>query len=669
MQNKEKRTILHISFTVWVCVFVYTLVMIVMSSVQYRYDMYNAFDLGIFDQVLWNSVHGRLFEYSFNDYSYLVDHREWILLLLAPLYAVVQHPITLLIIQSVVLGSGAIPFYLLSQKVFITHTKHSREIIGIIAAIVYVFNPSVQAMNFFEFHVLPFAIPLALWLWWYIEQNSFWGALCSFVLLLLVREECALMIVGLGILMLIERKTLIWKSIRITGAHFIVISVLWFLLMSVIGAQFAPEGEVKFFYFYTWLGDTPWQAIQFMLLHPLQTIGIMFGKDHLSLLFLFFACVFFFPLFRLRYILPAILPLILYLLIDKLLVISILKAHYSATIIPWFFIAALYGYAAFEQKIQSIQKKEWAKQYDLRLYFIVTCIVWYGSMFVIFGPWWNMIHSFSLAAQRDRIVIHRIIREVQPNDGIMTTDGLYPRLSRRRALYPAMHLFKGKKHFSEQLYTLPTQSIDWIFLEYSELLRYGTIFSIEERQDAWKRLQQIVQQNQLAVIESTEDLVVFGKPTPKRPSLLPIVTSDRTPLQHEVHELINNDIWFEGWNYASVNATQGELTLAFTKEKESKELDDAYIRLQWNDTQQKVIKEKIFALGFGIYPSHAWQYSASKYIMVTVPVVSPQEGVALSISIGPVKQEVHSGFWFVTAESNIDTERAVTLLLSGMTPY
>ena len=57
-------------------------------------------DLGVFDQLLWNLSRGNGWEYSFREMSYLGDHFQPLLLLLVPLVSLDTGPAPLLVVQA-----------------------------------------------------------------------------------------------------------------------------------------------------------------------------------------------------------------------------------------------------------------------------------------------------------------------------------------------------------------------------------------------------------------------------------------------------------------------------------------------------------------------------------------------------------------------------------------
>src|SRR6202521_6334183 len=85
--------------------FVYFVLYSVLSVIRrVPYHSYGP-DLGIFDQVFWNTTQGRFLESTMSlvqaqPHSYLADHFSPIYLLLMPAYLLIPRPETLLVIQT-----------------------------------------------------------------------------------------------------------------------------------------------------------------------------------------------------------------------------------------------------------------------------------------------------------------------------------------------------------------------------------------------------------------------------------------------------------------------------------------------------------------------------------------------------------------------------------------
>ena len=77
---------------------------------------YNALDLAIVTNALEQTLAGNLLGSTIHPPSYLGDHFTPLLLLLAPIYALVRSPLTLLFVQTVALGFSAYPVYQIALR-------------------------------------------------------------------------------------------------------------------------------------------------------------------------------------------------------------------------------------------------------------------------------------------------------------------------------------------------------------------------------------------------------------------------------------------------------------------------------------------------------------------------------------------------------------------------
>ncbi len=89
-----------------------TAFLLVLSLLQHR-ALRTGYDLGIYDQVVWNLSHGRIWETTLvYETSGYYDHFEPVLALIAPLYWLWSDVRVLLIVQALALGLGSLPIYL-----------------------------------------------------------------------------------------------------------------------------------------------------------------------------------------------------------------------------------------------------------------------------------------------------------------------------------------------------------------------------------------------------------------------------------------------------------------------------------------------------------------------------------------------------------------------------
>jgi uncharacterized membrane protein len=159
------------------------------------YSLRSGYDLGIYDSLLWNMLHGGSFfkapPWTGPGRSHFGNHAEFFAYVLLPLYAIRQNGGTLLLIQAAFLGSAAIPLYKLARK-------HIDRWPACILALSYLLYPALHGENLFEFHFLPLGPFLLWWAWYFLEsRRDGWAAL--FVLLTLtVHEDVSFWVAILG---------------------------------------------------------------------------------------------------------------------------------------------------------------------------------------------------------------------------------------------------------------------------------------------------------------------------------------------------------------------------------------------------------------------------------------------------------------------------------------
>src|SRR5881392_1185085 len=125
-----------------------------------RYETFKAgaFDLGNMDQVLWNTIHGRFFQFTnqaidwYGPPTRLAIHFEPIILPLSLLYAFHADPRVLLVFQTITLALGAVPVFLLTRKYLLEWPLPATFM-----ALAYLLAPALLGLNIFDFHPLSLA--------------------------------------------------------------------------------------------------------------------------------------------------------------------------------------------------------------------------------------------------------------------------------------------------------------------------------------------------------------------------------------------------------------------------------------------------------------------------------------------------------------------------------
>src|SRR5216683_1071686 len=322
---------------------VYMVDMCYQAILRYETFKAGAFDLGNMDQVLWNTIHGRFFQFTnqaidwYGPPTRLAIHFEPIILPLSLLYAFHADPRILLVFQTLALGSGALPVFLLTRRYI-----PEWPIFAALMATAYLLSPALLGLNIFDFHPVSLATPLLLYAILALTYKHYVWFLIACILACMCKEDIPLSVALLGIL-------LIWKyKLPRLGTALIIGGLLWsFLAFKFIIPHFYPGVQANnYWYRYEALGSSPGAAVANLVIHPWLLFSTFFTIDRFYYLVGLVRSVGFLPLLAPEWLLPTLPSLAVNLLsTDPLLYSGVY--HYNAAIIPFLVMAAIFGVRRF----------------------------------------------------------------------------------------------------------------------------------------------------------------------------------------------------------------------------------------------------------------------------------------------------------------------------------
>jgi uncharacterized membrane protein len=176
--------------------------------------------------------------------NHLSGHFDPILVLLSPLYLLYPEAETILVLQSFLLGTTMVPLYWLARHWGVTRAA------ALIVCACYGLFPALHGVNLFDFHSLALFVPAALWLLWARDtgrSKTYWALLA---VLLLVREDAALVAIVIGADTILTRKPgSVW-----TGLVTIACAAGYFILVkaALMGSPdpLQPSGTRGYAYYY-----------------------------------------------------------------------------------------------------------------------------------------------------------------------------------------------------------------------------------------------------------------------------------------------------------------------------------------------------------------------------------------------------------------------------------
>ncbi|HKQ68174.1 MAG TPA: DUF2079 domain-containing protein, partial [Polyangiaceae bacterium] len=182
--------------TVIACCAAYALYMGVFTIFNHRRFGTYGFDLGQYDNIFWNALHGFPMRCTplggMTNWSELGNHAELSVYFLLPFYALRPNAETLLVLQACILGLGAIPVYLFAAR-------RLSPVHACILAICYLFYPPLHGANFYDFHFQPVAATFVLFTIYFIDTRRWILGALTFVIALGCREDISVGLTVLGI--------------------------------------------------------------------------------------------------------------------------------------------------------------------------------------------------------------------------------------------------------------------------------------------------------------------------------------------------------------------------------------------------------------------------------------------------------------------------------------
>ena len=321
-------------------VLVYVLVFGSLSLVRHWAFHSTALDLGVFDQVLWNTVHGRFMESTLSlercdPHSFFLDHFSPALLLIVPFYAVVPRPETLIVFQTAALALGAWPVYLLARH-FLPRGAERLTWVAL-----YILSAPLAWITFYDFHEITLAVvPLGLAMYFLATRRTI-PLLLSLGASFLVKEELPLIAIGFGLALLAQRRFGL-------GAFVAIASAAWFVVtLKIIIPAFAGGAPYQYLGRYASLGSNELEIARNLVLDPLRVIRVLLSGEvgsKVAFVLTLFAPGLFLALRARSALIPSIVPLG-YLLLSDYGGQHTHHNHYGAPVIPLALGASILGFA------------------------------------------------------------------------------------------------------------------------------------------------------------------------------------------------------------------------------------------------------------------------------------------------------------------------------------
>jgi uncharacterized membrane protein len=483
---------------------------------KWRFLLYDDIDLAIFTQALANLPGGTLLS-SIRGMAWPGDHSSLILFLLAPLWLVAPHPLTLPLLQTLALGLGAIPVFALARR----ETGQGALALG--CAALWLLYPAVGYVDLFEFHPEALSAPCLLAAFHALRSGRTRATAVWAALALLGKEDVALVVGALAIYALATRRPR--EAAWLAGLAAASLALTFGVLKPAFGGSQAEYGRM-----YAAWGEGPLGVLRGILGRPTEALRALTGlgvpgalgeatrQYHVHLLL----PLAFLPLVAPEVALLAWPVVAAHLLSDRMPQHTIVY-QYGALVAPFYVAAAVVGLARLVRLgtrmppgaalSERLARDASARATGIRL--LLTAVLAALLANAMFGP---LTGRGLLQARRPIQALRpgpgqveaaraaeRLLARLPREGAVVASFGVLPRVATRREVHALHHVVSGRYTYSSTPYPTPA-GIEAVIgdLAHRRLLAYvdpGTA----------GRMRALLEQNQLRPVAAWGDLVLFAR--------------------------------------------------------------------------------------------------------------------------------------------------------------
>ncbi|MBD0373049.1 MAG: DUF2079 domain-containing protein [Pyrinomonadaceae bacterium] len=389
-----------------------------LSILRHLHFSSGAFDLGIFDQVVWlysrfSPPYMTMRANLLNEHA-LGDHFHPILVTLAPLYWITDRVEALLIVQALFFALAILPIFLFTEKRLGMWPAY-------LFALSYALFWGVQQAVVFDFHEVAFAVPLVAFSIYFIDEKR-WGLyFLSIALLLLTKENLSITVAFFGIYLISL------KEFR-RGIVTLFAGIVWLAAVMLVFMPYFRAGGAYHYWTYIQFGPDFSSAVRAILKNPLLLIEVMFTPSaKLRSYWLTF-----YPFLGLAFFSP------LAILMIPLLAERFLSAqpnywstfyHYSAVISPVLVMASADGLA----RILRLAGREKLKRSAGILCGVSILLL--NLHLVPQQPLWNLTDGSYWRLSQSDLTGRRALKMVPPEASVAAQAPIVSHLSHRRHIF------------------------------------------------------------------------------------------------------------------------------------------------------------------------------------------------------------------------------------------
>ncbi len=462
-------------------VILYTIVFSLLSILKHNNFNTNCYDLASYLQPIYQTIKGNFLYCSHEGKNYLGVHTSFSLLLFVPFYYVFPDARFILFLQSLVLALGAVPLYLIAREKL---TKN----LSLLFAFLYLIYPPLHYINLYDFHPDILVVPSFLFAFYFLSKKDYLKMYIFLAIVCLTKEQMSLTILIFGLYIFFIHKK------RTKGASISIISLIWFFTsVFYIIPYFSPSKTFQHFLGYSYLGFTLTDKIKTIFFNPqfvLENVLTPVKIGYIILLFL--------PVAYLSFLSSIILfafPTFFINLLSNTIQHNSIFFQYTASIIPFVFISAIYGFSKIK-----------IKNFSLLILFLSLFFSYYFGPSPLSKSFWCKNYqlgefktlNFNISCYLPTLhtsVLQKAIKIIPENSSISAQTQIAPHLINRKGLY----LFPD----------IPKNT------EYIIIDKKGNIWPIVDRNEYMTIVQKLLLDKRWTIIFEEDGVVVLRGKAPQ----------------------------------------------------------------------------------------------------------------------------------------------------------